>query len=48
MVRYMENRHGAVGDLMVSECGICGAHLGEEYPQMNGMCIDCLADNGGK
>lgn len=29
---------------MVSVCGRCGVALGEEHPQINGMCIECLAD----
>lgn len=33
---------------MVSECSICGEHLGEEHPQINGMCVDCLADKWGE
>ena len=33
---------------MVSECSICGIHLGEEHPQINGRCFDCLADEWGK
>ena len=33
---------------MLSECSICGEPLGEEPPQMNGMCIDCLADKWGE
>ena len=36
-----------VGAKMVSECNICRTHLGEEHPQMNGMCIDCFADKWG-
>ena len=32
---------------MVSECKVCKMHLGEEHPQMNGMCIDCFADKWG-
>lgn len=33
---------------MVSECSICGTHLGEEHPQMNGKCVDCLAEKWGE
>ncbi|CAD6494574.1 MAG: hypothetical protein LAKADJCE_00844 [Candidatus Argoarchaeum ethanivorans] len=44
----MENRHDTVRNLMVSKCSICEAHLGEEHPQINGMCIDCLADKWGE
>lgn len=33
---------------MVSECSICGEHLSEEHPQINGMCVDCLADKWGE
>ena len=33
---------------MVSKCNVCGAHLGEEHPQMNDMCVDCLADEWGE
>ena len=33
---------------MVSKCNVCGTHLGEEHPQMNDNCVDCLADQWGE
>jgi hypothetical protein len=33
---------------MTSQCKSCGMDLGEEHPQVNGMCIECFSDDWGE